>query len=319
MLNRNFAKKEIVVKCMKIFSYLKPYRMIVALALFLMLAELGVELLQPLLMAKIIDDGIMQKDLAVVIKWGSVMVAISLLSFIGGIINSFAASHVSQSFGYDIRRNLFRKVQAFSFTNLAKYPTSSLITRMTNDVTVLQNTVFMAMRIMLRAPLLVILGSVMALLVNFTLALVLLISIPVLVFFLAWVMKRASIMFRVVQEKLDHVNGVMQENLTGMRLIKAFLRRDHEAGRFNEASEALKKKTESSLRLIETSTPILLLVMNMGIIIILWLGQKSIATGDVQVGEVVAIVNYATRSQLRCCIILANYVNFSGSSIRRSN
>lgn len=95
--------KENMVKCMKIFSYLKPYRMMVALALFLMLAELAVELLQPLLMAKIIDDGIMQANLAVVIKWGSVMVGISILSFIGGIINSFAASHVSQSFGYDIR------------------------------------------------------------------------------------------------------------------------------------------------------------------------------------------------------------------------
>lgn len=284
-----------MVKCMKIYSYLKPYRMMAALALFLMLAELGVELLQPLLMAKIIDDGIMQENLSVVIKWGSVMVGISIFSFIGGIINSFAASHVSQSFGYDIRSHLFKKLQAFSFTNLTKYPTSSLITRMTNDVTVLQNTVFMAMRIMLRAPLLIILGTVMALLVNWKLALVLLISIPVLILFLTWVMKRASVMFRFVQEKLDNVNGVMQENLMGMRLIKAFLRKEHEASRFNEANDALQKKTASSLRFIEVSTPILLLVMNVGLIIILWLGQKKIATGTVQVGEVVAIVNYATR------------------------
>ncbi|MFE4812028.1 ABC transporter ATP-binding protein [Peribacillus simplex] len=276
-------------------SFLKPYWLLIILALSLMIVELGVELLQPLFIAKIIDDGILQKDLSVVIKWGSVMVGLSVFSFLGGIVNSFTASHVSQSFGHDVRKSLFGKIQAFSFANLNNIPTSSLITRMTNDVTQLQNTVFMGLRIMARAPLIVIGGAIMAITVDLKLSLVLVISIPVLVFFLRWVMKRAAKLFKLVQNKLDNVNGVMRENLIGMRLIKAFLRKEHEIDRFDDANEELKRKTVTSLRLIETTMPVLMLVMNVAILIILWLGSEFITTGDIQVGEVVAIVNYATR------------------------
>ncbi|MCZ0873042.1 ABC transporter ATP-binding protein [Peribacillus sp. AS_2] len=279
----------------KLSSFLKPYWLLIILALSLMIVELGVELLQPLFIAKIIDDGILQKDLSVVIKWGSVMVGLSVFSFLGGIVNSFTASHVSQSFGHDVRTSLFGKIQAFSFANLNNIPTSSLITRMTNDVTQLQNTVFMGLRIMARAPLIVIGGAIMAIAVDLKLSLVLVISIPVLVFFLGWIMKRAAKLFKLVQKKLDNVNGVMRENLIGMRLIKAFLRKEHEIGRFDDANEELKRKTVSSLRLIETTMPVLMLVMNVAILIILWLGSEFITTGDIQVGEVVAIVNYATR------------------------
>ncbi|MFF5398790.1 ABC transporter ATP-binding protein [Peribacillus butanolivorans] len=279
----------------KLFSFLRPYRLLITLALFLMIVELGVELLQPLFIAKIIDDGILQKDLSVVIKWGSIMVGLSIFSFLGGIVNSFTASHVSQSFGHDVRKSLFGKIQAFSFANLNNIPTSSLITRMTNDVTQLQNTVFMGLRIMARAPLIVLGGAIMAITVNLKLSLVLVISIPILVFFLVWVMKRAAKLFKLVQKKLDNVNSVMRENLIGMRLIKAFLRKEHEIKRFDEANDELKRKTVTSLRLIETTMPVLMLVMNLAILVILWLGSEFIATGDIQVGEVVAIVNYATR------------------------
>ncbi|MFD4818300.1 ABC transporter ATP-binding protein [Peribacillus butanolivorans] len=279
----------------KLFSFLRPYRLLITLALFLMIVELGVELLQPLFIAKIIDDGILQKDLSVVIKWGSIMVGLSIFSFLGGIVNSFTASHVSQSFGHDVRKSLFGKIQAFSFANLNNIPTSSLITRMTNDVTQLQNTVFMGLRIMARAPLIVLGGAIMAITVNLKLSLVLVISIPILVFFLGWVMKRAAKLFKLVQKKLDNVNSVMRENLIGMRLIKAFLRKEHEIKRFDEANNELKRKTVTSLRLIETTMPVLMLVMNLAILVILWLGSEFIATGDIQVGEVVAIVNYATR------------------------
>ena len=279
----------------KLFSFLKPYRLFIALALFLMLVELGVELVQPLFIAKIIDDGILQKDLSVVIKWGAIMVGLSIFSFLGGIVNSFTASHVSQSFGHEVRKNLFGKIQAFSFANLNNIPTSSLITRMTNDVTQLQNTVFMGLRIMARAPLIVLGGTIMAITVNLKLSLVLIISIPVLVLFLGWVMKHAAKLFRLVQKRLDNVNSVMRENLIGMRLIKAFLRKDHEIGRFDGANDELKKKTVQSLRLIETTMPVLMLVMNVAILVVLWFGSGFISTGDIQVGEVVAIVNYATR------------------------
>lgn len=279
----------------KVFSLLKPYRLAMGVALTLMLIELGVELLHPLLMAKIIDDGILKNDLSVVIYWGSVMVGISIAAFAAGVTNSFYAAHVSQSFGYDVRKDLFEKVQSFSFANFSLFPTSSLITRMTNDVTQLQNTIFMSLRIMLRAPLLIVGGTIMALIVNFQLAVILLISIPLLIGFLLWMMKKGSGMFKAVQDRLDSVNGVMQENLTGMRIIKAFLRRNYEVSRFTTANEELKSGTVSALRLMEIAMPVLLLVMNISILAILWFGSINVGTGDAKVGEVVAIVNYALR------------------------
>ncbi len=280
---------------LKVFSLLKPYRIPVFIALFLMLVELVVELWHPLLMAKIIDDGIMQGDTTVIMKFGIGMVILSLLAFVSGIINSFYAAHVSQSFGFDVRRKVFEKVQSFSFSDFNIFPTSSLITRMTNDVTQIQNTVFMSLRIMLRAPLLILGGVIMALIVNFKLALVLLIVIPVLFVFLVWVMNKGDALFRSVQERLDRVNGVMRENLTGIRLIKAFLRRKHEVKRFTNANEQLMDRTVSALRLMEITMPILLLVMNLSILAVLWFGSFQVNTGGAQVGEVVAIVNYVTR------------------------
>ncbi len=278
-----------------VFSFLKPYRWAAYVALFLMLVELAVELWQPLLMAKIIDDGILQEDMTVVITWGSVMIGISLLAFAAGITNSFFAAHVSQSYSFDTRQSMFKKVQAFSFANFNSIPTSSLITRMTNDVTQVQNTVFMSLRIMLRAPLLVVGGLIMALLVNVTLALVLAIAVPLLLLFLVGVLKKGGGLFRLVQEKLDNVNRVMRENLAGIKLIKAFVRRKQEYKRFHHSSEQLMDKTIMALRTIEFTMPVLLLVMNVSILVILWYGNIQVTSGSIQVGEVVAIVNYATR------------------------
>ncbi|WP_137791497.1 ABC transporter ATP-binding protein [Bacillus sp. E(2018)] len=279
----------------KVFSYLKAYRVAIGVALFLTLTELGVELLQPLIMAKIIDDGILKSDLSVVKYWGAVMFGLALVAFAAGIANSFFSAHVSQNYGFDIRRRVFEKVQSFSFVNFNKFPASSLITRMTNDVTQLQNTVFMSLRIMLRAPLLLAGGVIMSLIVNWKLALVLVVILPFLLFFLKWVLQTAGSMFRDVQDKLDGVNRVMRENLMGMRLIKAFLRRDFEKNRFEQASGELKEKTVSSLRLIEVSIPVLLFVMNVAILFILWFGSRQVSMESIEVGEVVAIVNYSFR------------------------
>ncbi|WP_096439271.1 ABC transporter ATP-binding protein [Alteribacter populi] len=279
----------------KLFPFLRPYRLPIAVALTLTLVELAVELLHPYFMSRIIDDGIMQGDLSTVIYWGAIMIAFSLIAFAAGITNSFYAAHTSQSTGYDLRSKLFQKIQAFSFSNFSKFPTSSLITRMTNDVTQLQNTLFMSLRIMLRAPLLVIGSVVMAFVVNPTLALILVIAVPLLLAFLLFIMKRAGRLFKAVQKRVDNVNGVVQENLAGMRLIKAFTRRHHEDERFTNASGDLKDRTVSALRTVEITMPIILLIMNLSIMAILWFGSFQVNTGGATVGEVVAIVNYTTR------------------------
>ncbi len=280
---------------MSIFSFVKPYRIPIGAALSLMLVELAVELVQPLLMAKIIDEGIVARDLDTVIKLGAIMLGISFLAFASGITNSFIAAHAGQSFGYDLREKLFAKVQAFSFTNFSNFPSSSLITRITNDVTQLQNTFFMSLRIALRAPLLVIGGIIMAMLVNVKLSLAFVIIIPPLLIFLIWIMTKAAGLFKSVQKRLDKVNGVMRENLVGMRLIKAFARGGYEGTRFENANNNLKDKTIFALRVTEVTIPVLLLFMNLSVIAVLWFGKIQVQTGNVSVGEVVAIVNYAAR------------------------
>lgn len=278
-----------------VISFLKPYRIAMIIALFLMLVELMVELLHPLLMAKIINEGIMQKEISVVLRWGGIMVGISLLGFASGIINSFFAAHVSQSFGLDIRKSLFKKVQSFPFARFHQFPTSTLITRVTSDVTQLQNIVFSSLRLMMRAPLFMVLGTVMALTVHFQLALILVIVIPVLVVFIIIMMKKGFALFRSVQERLDRTNGILRENLMGIRLIKALVRDRHEINRFTKANEDLMDRTAAALRLVELTIPLLLLVMNSSILFILWFGSLQMNANRADLGEIVAVVNYATR------------------------
>jgi ATP-binding cassette, subfamily B, multidrug efflux pump len=278
-----------------IWKYLIRYRLAVAAALFLTLVELGVELIQPLLIAKIIDEGIMAEDTGVVLTWGGLMLVLSLIAFAAGIINSFYAAHASQNTGFDLRTDLYKRIQTFSFKNFQQFPTSSLLTRITNDIQQLQNTIFMSLRIMLRAPLLVAGSVIMALFVNWQLAMVLVVAVPLLIAVLLIIMRTAGRLFKQVQARVDKVNNVVQENLTAIRLIKSFTRRPYESGRFHDASENLQHKTVRTMRIVEVSMPLILLVMNGCIMAVLWFGTTSINTGAVTVGEVVAIINYITR------------------------
>lgn len=279
----------------KVLPFLAPYRVAVIVSIVLMFLELVVELLQPLIMARIIDQGIMTDNFSLVIFWGSLLIFFTIVSLSGGIVSSFYSSHVSQGYAFDVRARLYEKVQSFTFANFNRFPTSSLITRLTNDVSQIQNTIFMCMRIALRAPLMVLGGVVMALFINAKLALILIAVVPLLIWLLMWVMKMSSRLFRYVQQSVDSVNNVMQENLSGIRIIKAFLRRNHEVDRFDQASEVLKVRTVSALRTVELTMPVVLLLMNLSVIVILKFGSKEVDLGLASVGEVVAVINYAIR------------------------
>jgi ATP-binding cassette subfamily B protein len=279
----------------KVLSFLKPYKLAIIIAYSFTFIELAAELLLPFFLGKMIDEGVTNLDMDSIIFWGSIILSISFISLCVGILNSFYASHTSNGFAYDIREKLFEKIQSFSFTNLNQYPTSGLVTRFTDDVRQIQNTIFMGLRIMVRAPLMVIGGVIMAFYINFKLAAIFLVTVPLLIFFLFWVLKKAGNMFKQVQEKLDTVNRVMQENLIGMRLIKAFSRKKFEVSRFTKANEELATKTRSTFRFVEGSMPILLFVMNISLIVILWFGNAQSAAGEADVGEIVAVVNYALR------------------------
>lgn len=278
-----------------VWSSIHPYKLAAGCALFFMLVELIVELLQPLLMAKIINEGVMEQNLEVVMLWGGIMLLFSIIALAAGFFNTFYASHVSQSFAYDIRKSVFRKVQELSYLQFSLFPAGSLITRMTNDIQQLQNTMFMLLRIMARAPLLIIGGVMMSFFVHPKLALLLAVVVPLLFVFLVILMNKGGKLFAAVQDKLDSVNNVMGENLAGMKLIRAFLRRNYEVKRFEEANEDLQERTVKALRFMEITMPVLLLLMNITVVFLLWFGSREMLVGSANVGEVVAIVNYATR------------------------
>ncbi|MEK3716219.1 ABC transporter ATP-binding protein [Paenibacillus sp. FSL R7-0333] len=277
-------------------TFLKKYRVAAIAALVMMLIELAVELSQPLLISKIIDDGIRQQDTAVVWLWGGVLVGSAAVAFVAGILSSFFASHVSQGFAFDLRDKLYEKVQSFSYDIFSRFPTSSLITRLTGDVTQIQDTIFMGLRFMTRIPLVVIGSVIMALVVHIKLGLLLTVTLPFLVIFMVWLMRRASELFRNVQSRLDGVNGVIQENLTGIRLIRVFVRMGHEIGRFATFSGELMRSTIAALRLTETSTPFIMIIVNAGILAVLWFGRIEISTGDATLGQTVAVINYSLRT-----------------------
>ncbi|MEK3923057.1 ABC transporter ATP-binding protein [Paenibacillus sp. FSL K6-2393] len=280
----------------KLLYYLKKYRVAAIAALVMMLIELAVELAQPYLISKIIDNGIQQGDLSVVWLWGGVLVGSAVVAFAAGIASSFFASHASLGFGYDLREKLYEKVQTFSYAVFNRFATSSLITRLTGDVTQVQDTVFMSLRFMTRVPLVVIGSMIMAMIVNPRLGLLLVVMVPVLLIVVVWMIKKAALLFRNVQRRLDAVNGVIQENLTGIRLIRVFVRMGHEIERFAGFSGKLMKGTISALRLTETTMPFMLLMMNVCIIAVLWFGRVDIASGNATVGEVVAVINYLLRT-----------------------
>ncbi|MGF7031279.1 ATP-binding cassette subfamily B protein [Paenibacillus mucilaginosus] len=278
-----------------VFRFLQPYRRSMTAAIILMLVELVVELWHPLLLARMIDEGIVPHDFGQVLKWGGLMIGLALLGFISGIINTFYAADASQGFAHDIRQAMFTRLQKVSYAAFGRFPASTLITRLTSDVTQTQLAVFLGLRVFLRSPLVMIGALVLAVSVNAKLALLLLVVTPLLIVLLGLAMKRGFLLFRAVQERLDRMNGTLLENLKGIRLIRAFVRGEHEKGRFAEANGDLAAKTTAALRLSETMIPCVLLVMNLSVLVLLWVGSAEIGRGTVNVGEVVAVVNYATR------------------------
>ncbi|WP_391207201.1 ABC transporter ATP-binding protein [Psychrobacillus sp. L4] len=278
-----------------VLSYLSPYKWLVVTALFLMLIELSVELIQPLLIGTIIDDGILAKNQQSIIFWGSIMLGCSAIAFLAGIINTYIASHVVQSYGYDIRQVLFKKIQSFTMATFLKFPSASLITRLTNDVTITQNLFFMGLRIMLRAPLIVIGSIIMSFFVNAYLAMFLVIGAPILVIFLYVMSRKGMELFAKVQKSVDRVTRKVQENLQAVRLIKAYLRGNFESSRFAGVADVLKVDNVKAFRIMELILPVLLFIMNISLMAVLWFGAKEIQAGGAQMGELVAIVNYAMR------------------------
>lgn len=301
---------------LKLLVHLRKYWKLVLLSPTCMMIEVGMDLLQPLLLAAIVDKGVANGDIPFIMRTGLLMVGIAIIGMAGGMGGIMASSFAAQGFGADLRWQLFKKVQSFSFANLDELRTASLITRLTNDVTQVQQTVMMLLRAFVRAPLLSIGGLVMAISINARLALILLVTMPLLALSLWVVINKAFPLFMEVQRRVDRVNAVMRENLVGVRVIKAFVRAAKEKERFGSANESLRDITTRASRVVALQMPLMMLLMNLSIVAIIWFGGIQVNTGQMTVGEVIAFINYIT--QILFALMLVAWVLMAFSRAKAS-
>lgn len=274
------------------WKYIKPYLPAFICGPLLMIVEVIGEVLLPKFMANIINIGAANQDVPYIITMGIVMVVTALLMMTGGIGGAYFAAKAAISFAADIRKDTFEKVQKFSFANLDQYNTGSLVTRLTNDVTQVQNLINMALRMMLRAPGMLIGALIMAFMMNRELAAVILVVIPILVILIGIVIKTAFPRFTIMQKKLDTLNSTIQEMLTNVRVIKSFVRGDYEEEKFSRANEDLKKSSLSAFNVVILNMPIMMLMMNLTTLGVVWFGGKQILVGRMPVGDLTAFTTY---------------------------
>ncbi|MBC7319744.1 ABC transporter ATP-binding protein [bacterium] len=279
----------------KLLVYLKPYWKVALLAPLLMVIEVICDLSQPALLARIVDYGIAKGDISFILRTGLLMVGIAFIGMIGGVGCTIASTIASQGFGTDLRASVFRKIQYFSFSNLDRFKASTLITRLTNDITQLQNLVMMSLRIVVRAPLLFLGGIIMTIYINYKLASILVFVIPLLILVFTYMVRKSFPLFTIVQQKIDKLNAVILENLLGIRVVKAFVREELEKLRFNNANEELMQASLNAFMLMITFMPLIMLIMNIGVVSVLWFGGLLVDRGDMHVGQIMASVNYITQ------------------------
>lgn len=275
-----------------LFAYLKPYWLPAVAAPLLMALEVAMDLAQPRMLQTIVDEGIANGDLALVIRTGAIMVGVALVGMVGGVGCTVFATIASMNMGAAIRGDVFRKVQTLSFANLDELETGSLITRLTNDVDQVQEASMMFLRILVRAPLLVAGSLIMAVLTCPNLTWLLVAISPVLILMLAIVTGKAQPMFTALQSFLDRVNTLMQENLAGVRVVKAFVRSDFEKQRFSVANDDLMASTVRASSLVAIVRPGMMLTINVGIAATIWFGGLQVQQGQMQVGQLMAFINY---------------------------
>jgi ATP-binding cassette, subfamily B, multidrug efflux pump len=297
----------------KLAIFLKPYWRWAVLAPLLMALEVTMDLLQPRLIEHIIDQGVMRSDMGVVISTGLWMLGVALVGVAGGIGCGVFTVLAAQSFGADLRGTLFRKVQALSFGNLDRLETGGLITRLTNDVTQVTEAVMMLLRVMVRVPLLLIGSLILAVITSPRLALIFVVLIPVVLAALIWIINKTFPMFGEVQRRLDRLNTVMQENLAGVRVVKAFARADHELERFHSANNSLMDQNISAVRTSAVTMPIMMLTLNFGVVAALWFGGVQVNAGGLQLGQLIAFINYLSQTLMSLMMISMLVVRFARS------
>lgn len=273
-------------------KYIMPYKSAFICGPILMLTEVAGEIALPKMMSLIINNGVANRDTSYIIQMGIVMILTALVMAAGGIGAAYFAAKASICFTTDLRRDVFAKVQQFSFKNIDDFSTGSLVTRLTNDIQQMQNVIMMALRMMLRAPGMLLGALVMAFVMNAKLALVILVVIPLLTIAIAVILKTAFPRFQVMQESIDKLNSGIQEALTNVRVIKSFVREDHEEEKFAANNSNLMDKSLKAMNVVITTMPVMMLAMNITTLAVVWYGGNMIIGGTMQVGDLTAFTTY---------------------------
>ena len=273
-------------------AYIKPYLSAFLLAPLLMLTEVFGEILLPKFMSMIINNGVADRDTGYIIRMGIIMVLTAIVMAAGGIGGAYFSAKASICFTSDLRDALFAKVQNFSFKNIDQYSTGSLVTRLTNDVQQVQNVTMMGLRLLFRAPGMLIGALIMAFLMNAKLALVILIVIPFLSIAIVTIMVKAFSRFTLMQKKIDKLNSGIQEALTNVRVIKSFVREDYEEEKFQTMNQDLKDSSLNAMKIVIATMPIMMFAMNVTTLAVVWYGGNIIIAGNMQVGDLTAFTTY---------------------------
>jgi len=274
------------------YSYLKPYMGAVGLAVACMIVDVLTEIFQPLLMARIVGEGIEQGNMKIVWTTGLLMAAVALICLVAAIGNSRFSAYAGAGFAANLRRGLFDKVQEFSFHNIDTFSTASLTTRLTNDVTQMQNVCTMGMRLLIRAPLMLVFSAIMVVRLSPSLSVVLAVATPILLICVGLIIRKAMPKFTQMQKGIDLLNRTVQENVTNVRVVKSFVSQDHEKEKFNEANDSLMNRSMEAMNLVILNMPVMIFLMNASTLAVLLIGGRQIIGGELDVATLTAFLNY---------------------------
>ena len=300
-------------------SYILPYKSAFILGPLMMVTEVLGEILLPKFMSMIINHGVAQKDGGYILKMGFVMAITSFVMAAGGILGAYFAAKASISFTSDLRRDLFARVQQFSFKNIDTFSTGSLVTRLTNDIQQVQNLIMMGLRMMLRAPGMFLGALVMAFWMNAELAAVILVVIPLLTAAIVWILRTAYPRFTAMQKALDTLNSGIQEVLTNVRVVKSFVREDYEEKRFADTNRELKEAGLRALKIVIATMPVMMFAMNVTTLAVVWFGGNLIIGGRMAVGDLTAFTTYIVQILMSLMMLSMVFLQSSRAmaSIRR--
>ena len=300
----------------KLFKYIKGSAIIyVILAPLMMFIEVVMDLNQPKLMSDIIDIGVANGDISYVLNVGFKMILVAMLGILGGMLCGLFSTLASMKMGKNMRQGLFDKIQSLSFSEIDKFKTSSLITRLTNDVTQVQNMVMMALRGMVRSPLICLGGIIMSLTINIKLSIIFLVVIPLIVVSVILITSKSIPFFIEMQKKIDNVNLVMRENLLGVRVIKAFVIEDKMRRRFSSANDELMDISIKAQSVTILLWPLVTLIMNLSVVAILWFGGNYVNNGSLEIGKIMAFINYLVQIMSSLNILIMSIINFSRAKV----